>query len=158
MVRFASLLFWDAAGDVGEQFERVLRHVFQSCLSEPSAASWPGVHLRTEEKGVTAFHALCAFASEERYRCEICDTTHVRCVSDGRLVLPPPSARCEWPQTLTHGYLQSCAPVSRAMACFGESCCGRDQPHEVQRRMLHLPDMLLVAVSRGATADGDAAA
>ncbi len=106
---------------------------------------WPGIHGSGE---VVATHVdrLFAFVEECRSQCNVCGAARVEFERKTRLRLPAPGEDAASSRCLYDAYLAYCAPD----AVVGAPCpaCLGEQPHRVQRRLVTLPEVLILQVLR----------
>ena len=67
------------------------------------------------------------------------------------LELPWPARAGALTHSLTDLYLQSCGSFDAVRACNSDRCLGAECNHVWQRRLVHLPQLLLVKVARTPT-------
>ena len=87
---------------------------------------------------------LCGFVEESCSRCDACGNSLscTQCVAV--LDLPRPNLGAGLAHSLTDLYLQRCGPSTDARVCRSDRCLGAEQAVVVQRRLLRLPEVLLV--------------
>ena len=106
---------------------------------------------------VTPFDAVFGFVQEVRSRCMECEQISVRYEKAGELVLDGGDESVEFPLTVTEAYSKWCCPVEcdRKAACVGAKCAGKSTRRVTQRRVVGLPELLLVRFRRSASTRRD---
>jgi hypothetical protein len=119
-------------------------------LHTPRALSWEGID-EPPACDFTTVDALFGFVREARCRCSDCGRSEVRFEREMLLELPMP-VRSSMRHSLPDLYLQCCTPSTdeETKVCESEQCKGALAKHVSQKRMLHLPQVLLVSVCREA--------
>ena len=133
----------------------VAESVFASGTGWPEELPWPGLR-RRDERGANVFDALFSFVMEVRHQCDHCQHLSVSYERSALLELPYPQEGTSSQQTLSDSYLAMCCPCvnGELRPCSGEMCAGEQRSHRTQRRMLHLPEVLLVKVPRQSDTGG----
>ena len=119
-------------------------------LHAPRAVPWEGID-EPPACDLTTVDALFGFVWEVRCRCSRCGRSEVRFERDVLLELPMP-VRSSTRHSLPDLYLQGCTPSNdqATKVCESDQCKGALANHVTQKRMLHLPQVLLVSVCREA--------
>ena len=106
---------------------------------------WPGIH-GSGEGVATHVDRLFAFVEECRSQCNVCGAARVEFGRKTQLRLPAPSADAACSRSLYDAYLAYCAPDTVVKAPC--RACLEEQPHRVQRRLVTLPEVLILQVLR----------
>jgi ubiquitin C-terminal hydrolase len=120
-------------------------------LGASRCAEWLGV-AGPGDSFVTYVDHLFAFVEEERSRCMACGLCKCSFARNTVLRLPVPEepAKGFGGHTLQDLYLSSCAKqlLDPPVECYSDVCSGALTAHQVQRRVVSQPKVLLVHLDR----------